>query len=97
MRPPESDAAAQARSHGQIRCKSGSVISEEGRRIERPRRARPEVPEGAELVREVNNRFIFQTNNTYFIERPREERFIVDAREVYYEELPRNQQREVVQ
>ena len=74
----------------------GSVTSEEGRRIERPRRARPEVPEGAELVREVNNRFIFRTNNTYFIERPREERFIVDAREVYYEELPRSRQREVV-
>ena len=94
-RLPESDAAAQA----QVRTdpvQVGSIISEEGRRIERPRRARPEVPEGAELVREVNNRFIFQTNNTYFIERPREERFIVDAREVYYEELPRSRQREVV-
>ena len=94
-RLPESDAAAQA----QVRTdpvQVGSIISEEGRRIERPRRERPEVPEGAELVREVNNRFIFQTNNTYFIERPREERFIVDAREVYYEELPRSRQREVV-
>jgi outer membrane protein OmpA-like peptidoglycan-associated protein len=74
----------------------GSIATEEGRRIERPRRARPEVPEGAELVREVNDRFIFRTNNTYFIERPREERFIVDARDVYYEELPRSRQREVV-
>ncbi|RWE53233.1 MAG: hypothetical protein EOS67_27915 [Mesorhizobium sp.] len=94
-RLPESDAAAQARaSTGPVQI--GSVISEEGRRIERPRRERPEVPEGAELVREVNNRFIFRTNNTYFIERPREERFIIDAREVYYEELPRSRQREVV-
>jgi outer membrane protein OmpA-like peptidoglycan-associated protein len=54
------------------------------------------VPEGAEFVREVNNRFIFQTNNTYFIERPREERFFVDARDFYYEELPRSRLREVV-
>ncbi|WP_292049089.1 OmpA family protein [Mesorhizobium sp.] len=94
-RLPESDAAAQARASTDP-VQIGSVISEEGRRIERPRRERPEVPEGAELVREVNNRFIFRTNNTYFIERPREERFIIDAREVYYEELPRSRQREVV-
>ncbi|WP_287355599.1 OmpA family protein [Mesorhizobium sp.] len=94
-RLPESDAAAQARASTNP-VQIGSVLSEEGRRIERPRRERPEVPEGAELVREVNNRFIFQTNNTYFIERPREERFIIDAREVYYEELPRSRQREVV-
>ncbi|RWE70218.1 OmpA family protein [Mesorhizobium sp.] len=94
-RLPESDAAAQARASTDP-VQIGSVISEEGRRIERPRKERPEVPEGAELVREVNNRFIFRTNNTYFIERPREERFIIDAREVYYEELPRSRQREVV-
>ena len=94
-RLPESDAAAQAQARTDP-VQVGSIISEEGRRIERPRRARPEVPEGAELVREVDNRFIFQTNNTYFIERPREERFIVDSREVYYEELPRSRQREVV-
>ncbi|WP_246811249.1 OmpA family protein [Mesorhizobium sp. AA22] len=94
-RLPESDAAAQARA-SRDPVQIGSVISEEGRRIERPRRARPEVPQGAELVREVNNRFIFRTDNTYFIERPREERFIIDAREVYYEELPRSRQREVV-
>ncbi|WP_123145935.1 OmpA family protein [Mesorhizobium delmotii] len=94
-RLPESDAAAQARASTDP-VQIGSVISEEGRRIERPRRERPEVPEGAELVREVNNRFIFRTSNTYFIERPREERFIIDAREVYYEELPRSRQREVV-
>ncbi|MET3581650.1 outer membrane protein OmpA-like peptidoglycan-associated protein, partial [Mesorhizobium robiniae] len=94
-RLPKSDAAAQARA-STYPVQVGSVISEEGRRIERPRRERPEVPEGAKLVREVNNRFIFQTNNTYFIERPREERFIIDAREVYYEELPRSRQREVV-
>ncbi|RWQ45239.1 OmpA family protein [Mesorhizobium sp.] len=94
-RLPESDAAAQARASTNP-VQIGSVLSEEGRRIERPRRERPEVPEGAELMREVNNRFIFQTNNTYFIERPREERFIIDAREVYYEELPRSRQREVV-
>ncbi|MGX9180694.1 OmpA family protein [Mesorhizobium sp. BHbdii] len=94
-RLPESDAAAQARA-SRDPVQIGSVISEEGRRIERPRRERPEVPEGAELVREVNNRFIFRTDNTYFIERPREERFINDAREVYYEELPRSRQREVV-
>ncbi|TIP72851.1 MAG: hypothetical protein E5X53_05520 [Mesorhizobium sp.] len=94
-RLPESDAAAQARASTNP-AQIGSVISEKGRRIERPRRERPEVPEGAELVREVNNRFIFQTNNTYFIERPREERFIIGAREVYYEELPRSRQREVV-
>ncbi|MGX9117303.1 OmpA family protein, partial [Mesorhizobium sp. BHbsci] len=94
-RLPESDAAAQARA-SRDPVQIGSVISEEGRRIERPRRERPEVPEGAELVREVNNRFIFRTDNTYFIERPREERFIIDAREVYYEELPRSRQREVV-
>ena len=95
MQPPESDAAAQA----QIRAKPEqvrSVISEEGRRIKRPRKERPEIPAGAELVREVNNRFIFQINNNYFVERPREERIIADAREVYYEELPRNRQREVV-
>ncbi len=95
-RLPESDAAAQARRSRTDPVQVGSITSEEGRRIERPRRARPEVPEGAELVREVNNRFIYQTNNTYFIERPREERFIVDARDVYYEELPRNRQREVM-
>ncbi|WP_419694816.1 OmpA family protein [Mesorhizobium muleiense] len=94
-RLPESDAAAQART-SRDPVQIGSVISEEGRRIEPPRRERPELPEGAELVREVNNRFIFRTNNTYFIERPREERFIIDAREVYYEELPRSRQREVV-
>ncbi|RWI76557.1 OmpA family protein [Mesorhizobium sp.] len=94
-RLPESDAAAQARA-SRDPVQIGSVISEEGRRIERPRRERPEVPQGAELVREVNNRFIFRTDNTYFIERPREERFIIDAREVYYEELPRSRQREVV-
>ncbi|RWH71618.1 MAG: hypothetical protein EOQ86_12330 [Mesorhizobium sp.] len=94
-RLPESDAAAQARA-SRDPVQIGSVISEKGRRIERPRRERPEVPEGAELVREVNNRFIFRTNNTYFIERPREERLIIDAREVYYEELPRSRQREVV-
>ncbi|RWC44014.1 MAG: hypothetical protein EOS28_12770 [Mesorhizobium sp.] len=94
-RLPESDAAAQARA-SRDPVQIGSVISEEGRRIERPRRERPEVPEGAELVREVNNRFIFRTDNTYFIERPREERVIIDAREVYYEELPRSRQREVV-
>jgi outer membrane protein OmpA-like peptidoglycan-associated protein len=94
-RLPRSDAAAQA----QIRAKPGqvqSIISEEGRRIERPRKARPEIPKGAELVREVNNRFIFQINNNYFVERPREERITVDARDVYYEELPRSRQREVV-
>jgi outer membrane protein OmpA-like peptidoglycan-associated protein len=92
---PESDASAQV----QIRARPEqvqSVISEEGRRIKRPRKGRPEIPAGADLVREVNNRFIFQTNNNYFIERPREERVIVDAREVYYEELPRSRQREVV-
>ncbi|MGX9571379.1 OmpA family protein [Mesorhizobium sp. f-mel] len=94
-RLPESDAAAQARALRDP-VQIGSVISEEGRRIERPRRERPEVPQSAELVREVNNRFIFRTDNTYFIERPREERFIIDAREVYYEELPRSRQREVV-
>jgi outer membrane protein OmpA-like peptidoglycan-associated protein len=94
-RLPESDAAAQARASTNP-VQIGSVISEKGRRIDRPRRERPKVPEGAELVREVNNRFIFQTNNTYFIERPREERFIIGAREVYYEELPRSRQREVV-
>jgi outer membrane protein OmpA-like peptidoglycan-associated protein len=95
VRLPESDATAQARIRArpeQVR----SVISEEGRRIKRPRKVRPEVPAGAELVREVSNRFIFQTNNNYFIERPREERVIVDAREVYYEELPRSRQRQVV-
>ena len=95
VRLPESDAAAQARARTDP-VQVGSITSEKGRRIERPRRARPEVPEGTELVREVNNRFIYQTNNTYFIERPREERFIVDARDVYYEELPRSRQREVV-
>ncbi len=92
---PESDAAAQA----DIRTRPEqvrSVISEEGRRIKRSGKVRPEIPGGAELIREVNNRFIFQTNNNYFIERPREERFIVDAREVYYEELPRSRLREVV-
>jgi outer membrane protein OmpA-like peptidoglycan-associated protein len=92
---PESDAAAQA----DIRTRPEqvrSVISEEGRRIKRSGKVRPEIPAGAELIREVNNRFIFQTNNNYFIERPREERFIVDAREVYYEELPRSRLREVV-
>ena len=68
----------------------------EGRRIKRPWKVRPEIPVGAELVREVNNRLIFQVNNNYFVERPRERRIIVDAREVYYEELPRNRQREVV-
>ncbi|TIS95374.1 MAG: hypothetical protein E5W87_32185, partial [Mesorhizobium sp.] len=44
-RPPESDAAAQARA-STYPVQVGSVISEEGRRIERPRRERPEVPEG---------------------------------------------------
>ena len=95
VRPPESDAAAQM----QIRAKPGqvlSVISEEGRRIKLPRKVRPEIPAGAELVREVNNRFIVQVNNDYFVERPREGRIIADAREVYYEELPRSRQREVV-
>jgi outer membrane protein OmpA-like peptidoglycan-associated protein len=95
VRMPESDAAAQA----EIRARPQqvrSVIFEEGRRIKRPRKARPEIPAGSELVREVNNRFVFQTGNNYFVERPREERIIVDAREVYYEELPRNRQREVV-
>ena len=95
VRPPESDAAAQV----QIRAKPRqvrSVISEEGRRIKLPRKVRPEIPAGAELVREVNNRFIVQVNNDYFVERPREGRIIADAREVYYEELPRSRQREVV-
>jgi outer membrane protein OmpA-like peptidoglycan-associated protein len=95
-RLPESDAEAQARRARTDPVQVGSITTEEGRRIERPRRGRPEVPEGAEFVREVNNRFIFQTNNTYFIERPREERFFVDARDFYYEELPRSRLREVV-
>jgi outer membrane protein OmpA-like peptidoglycan-associated protein len=95
-RLPESDAEAQVRRARTDPVQVGSITTEEGRRIERPRRERPEVPEGAEFVREVNNRFIFQTNNTYFIERPREERFFVDARDFYYEELPRSRQREVI-
>jgi outer membrane protein OmpA-like peptidoglycan-associated protein len=93
--PPESDAEAQAEitvNQEEIR----SVVTEEGQRIERPQEARPIVREGAEVVREVNNRFIIQFNNNYYVERPREERFYVNASEVYYEELPRGRQREVV-
>ncbi len=94
-RQPESDAAAQAGSWTRP-PQIDAIVSEQGRRIDRPRRGRIEMPEGSRVVREVNNRVIYQTNNTYFIEHPREERVIVDAREVYYEELPRSRQREVV-
>ena len=95
MPPPDSDEAAQTDlevNQEQIRA----IVSEEGRRVERSREARRPVRDGAEVVREIDNRIIIQFNDRYHIERPREERFFVDAEEVYYEELPRGRQREVV-
>ncbi|MCT7378221.1 OmpA family protein [Chelativorans salis] len=93
--PPESDAAAQAGVEVDRR-EVKSLISQEGRRLERPRPMRDRVPEGAKIVRKVENRTIIEFNDTYIVERQRDERLSFGARDVYYEELPHDLQREVV-
>lgn len=75
-----------------------SLRSEEGRRLEESevRERRRERREGAEVVREMDDRFIVNFNNTTVIQSDDRPRLTAGADEVYYEELPRGRTREVI-
>jgi len=72
-----------------------SVRDEQGRRVEgRPRRY--ERPEGADVLKEIGSRVIFELGNQLLIENNDRSRLTRDSRDVYYEELPRGRTRETI-
>ncbi|NMG40559.1 OmpA family protein [Chelativorans sp. ZYF759] len=90
---PTSDAEAQAET---VVEEIESSVAEEGRRIERRVDERSERREGAEVMREIGDRFVIQFNNQLIVQSADAPRMGRDATEVYYEELPRGRTRETV-
>lgn len=91
--PPANDGDAQANAPRVDDLPS--VREEEGRRVEgRPRRY--ERPEGADVLKEIGSRVIFELGNQILIENNDRSRLTRDSREVYYEELPRGRTRETI-
>ncbi len=75
-----------------------SITATEGRRIDREeyRRERDERPEGADVLREIGERIIYQLGGETFVRGPDRGRLERNAEDIYYEELPRGRVRETI-